>query len=218
MAIEFLFPLDPPNRITMRHGEKIWYGSHRGIDIQPLVPKSQEVFVRAPSDGKIHTKWDFKGGNIIELKSIFGSDTILHWMAHNKRYLVADDSTVAKGDKIAVCGNTGAWTTGRHTHWHIYLNGIVADPLQFVTQQFYMDNAIIRNVDTGSFAFLKGGKKQPLSFRTASWADFTVTQVHGAKAYKNYFNVSNEQYKEYAVTWDYFGPESDEFKKQHFND
>jgi len=155
------------------------------------------------SSGRVHTKWHYQGGRVIELTSTFGHDTVLNWCAHFSKYLVSDGETVEKGQDIGIMGNTGL-STGRHLHWHIYINGVVSDPLQFVTEQFYMNNAIIRNTKNGAYAFLKDGEKQPLNSNNMSYAIATVTMVHGKDDYKNYFNLSEEQYNSYAITYDYF--------------
>ena len=203
--IQFLFPVDSPFRITTRHGDKLWYtSSHRGIDVDSDLP--DPVYVRAPNNGVVKTKWHWQGGRTIEL---YSEGNVIHWMAHFSKFLVEHDTYVSEGDKIAVMGNSGL-SRGRHLHWHAYIDGIVVDPLLYLKKGFYMDYAIIRNQRDGSFAFLKGEKKQPLSPKTIGFAQESVMMEHTKDAYKFHFNLSDEQYNQYPITWEYF-PEDKEF-------
>ena len=213
--IQFLFPVDKPYRITTRHGEKLWYtNSHRGIDIASNLPSDQSVFIKAPSDGIVRTKWHYQGGNLVELSSEMDGKKILHWMAHNKAFVVPNGTRVRRGDNIALMGNTGL-SRGRHLHWHTYIDGMIVDPLIYVTENLYMQNDIIRNEETGSYAFIKQidgiEKKQPLSYRTMSFANATLDDIWGSNSKKHRHNVSNETYKTYPVYWKFFGGEAQDF-------
>jgi len=215
----FLFPVDKPYRITTRHGEKLWYtNSHRGIDIASDLPKNQAVRIVAPNDGIVKTSWHYQGGWLVQLSSEVDGKKILHWMAHMKEFAVPNGTRVQRGENIALMGNTGL-SRGRHLHWHSYIDGVVVDPLIYVTENLYMQNDIIRNQETGAYAFVKKHEgrevKQPLSYRTMAFANGTLDSVWGAKSVKHRHNVTKEAYNSFPNHWDFFGGETQEFKDKN---
>jgi len=67
-------------------------------------------------------------GNRIEIKHADGYTTVY---AHNQKNLVKVGSMVAKGDVIALLGNTGR-STGPHVHFEVRKQGKVVNPARFI--------------------------------------------------------------------------------------
>lgn len=91
-----------PRGINFNNG--IHYGLDTAHSYDPLL---------SPVNGKVTRTWnDFGGGNSIEVKS--GRD--YWWFMHLSKILTSVGNTVKAGQRIAVTGNTGNWTTGAHLH------------------------------------------------------------------------------------------------------
>lgn len=103
--------------ISTKHGSPIpgsRFGKHLGTDYAG----SEGRDVASPVGGVVTMSY-YSGsiGNTIELKE--DGNGRLHRFAHNKTRLVSVGQRVSEGQKIAVSGNTGSFTTGPHLHWDV---------------------------------------------------------------------------------------------------
>lgn len=101
---------------------------HEGLDF----PASVGTPVYAAADGIVaESTHTIDYGNLIKIDHGSGLETRY---AHNARLLVKVGERVAKGQKIALVGNTGR-STGPHLHYEIRLNGNPLDPRQYLQKQ-----------------------------------------------------------------------------------
>lgn len=166
--------------------------------------------------------WGREGGNWLLYKDINGY-TIR--AAHHKEYKTGLGKQ-KEGTIIAITGNTGTHRDGtpNSPHWHCE----VKNPFnQYVDPEWYFNslkekpmdynNSIIRNQDTGGFYFFKKSKnfdmaRQPLSYRTVGFALLTLKQAWKDKDYEHIYQMTDKDIKKYAVVWEFFGGESEEYK------
>lgn len=107
--------------ITQRYS---WY--HPGIDIaNPSLP----LDVAADSGRVLYAGWDASGyGNMVLIDHGNGFKTRY---GHLSQIMVISGQTVSKGQVVGRMGSTGR-STGPHTHFEIYLNGIRVNPLNYL--------------------------------------------------------------------------------------
>ena len=53
-------------------------------------------------------------------------------MHMDQKYWYKWDSTVKRGDPVLKVGSTG-YSTGPHAHFEVRLNGVVTDPMPYIT-------------------------------------------------------------------------------------
>lgn len=101
-----------------------WY--HPGVDI---ANNAEPLDVAADSGVVVHAGWDNTGyGNMVMIdhgngfKSLYGHLSVIS---------VVVGQHVSKGDVIGRMGSTGH-STGPHTHFEIWQNGVRVNPLQFL--------------------------------------------------------------------------------------
>ena len=102
------------------------YKLHTGVDIRaPL----GATFIAA-NDG-IVTKASYNGayGNMVMIDHGGGVSTLY---AHGSEILVQVGQTVKRGDTVLKVGSTG-YSTGPHAHFEVRLNGVVTDPMPYIT-------------------------------------------------------------------------------------
>jgi murein DD-endopeptidase MepM/ murein hydrolase activator NlpD len=100
---------------------------HYGIDI--AVPEGTPV--QATKAGIVSfVGYDSGYGNRVEISH---GDGWLTLYGHNSRIMVKVGQPVAKGDIIALAGNTGA-STGPHIHYEVRKNGVPINPLNYIQQ------------------------------------------------------------------------------------
>ncbi len=105
-------------------GEEPTYEFHRGIDIS--ASKSRDIL--ASADGTVtYTGYDPGYGYHI----IIEHEAFESLYAHCDTLFVSAGDIVRAGDSIAVAGSTGR-STGPHLHFEIRVDGLPADPLDFV--------------------------------------------------------------------------------------
>lgn len=98
---------------------------HEGIDV--TAPMGSPI--EAPAAGKvIDAGWESGYGNTITIDHGFGTVTKF---AHASKMLVKVGQRVARGQRIALVGNSGL-ATGPHLHYEVHVNGRPVDPLRFV--------------------------------------------------------------------------------------
>ncbi|MDA1024483.1 MAG: peptidoglycan DD-metalloendopeptidase family protein [bacterium] len=102
---------------------------HSGLDI--AVPSGTEVTAAAPGV----VAWARTGrsyGNYVMIIHEGGYATLY---AHLSRMDVVPDQFVARGQRIALSGNSG-FSTGPHLHFEVRLNGIPVNPQDYLTGSF----------------------------------------------------------------------------------
>lgn len=101
-----------------------WY--HPGIDI---ANNAMPIDVAADSGMVEFAGWDSSGyGNMVLIDHGNGFKTRY---AHLSQVMVISGQTVARGAAIGRMGSTGH-STGPHTHFEIYLNGVRVNPLNYL--------------------------------------------------------------------------------------
>jgi murein DD-endopeptidase MepM/ murein hydrolase activator NlpD len=98
---------------------------HEGIDV--TAPMGTPI--EAPAAGTvIDAGWETGYGNTITIDHGYGIATMF---AHASKLLVRKGQHVARGQRIALVGNTGL-ATGPHLHYEVRVNGRPVDPLRYV--------------------------------------------------------------------------------------
>lgn len=118
----------PLTSYTFTSGYKWRWGKlHSGVDL--AVPEGNSVY--ASDNGKVIVAENSGNGygNYIIIDHQNGYKTLY---GHNSELCVAVGDIVAKGDKIALSGNTGN-STGPHVHFEIHVNDEKVDPQQYIS-------------------------------------------------------------------------------------
>ena len=91
--------------------------------------------VRAADDGRvIMTVVSEAYGNFTVIDhGVIGGDRITTAYAHQSQFLVREGQRVEKGQQIGVIGSTG-YSTGPHLHFEVRQDGVVVDPLAWLTR------------------------------------------------------------------------------------
>ena len=128
---ELAWPVPGYNRITSNYGMRVHpitgqYKLHTGVDISAPIGAN---FVAA-NDG-IVTKAEYNTayGNMVVIDHGGGISTLY---AHGSEILVTVGQTVKKNEAILKVGSTG-YSTGSHAHFEVRINGVVTDPLPYIT-------------------------------------------------------------------------------------
>ena len=128
---ELAWPVPGYTRITSKYGMRTHpitgvYKLHTGVDIRAPMGAN---FIAA-NDG-IVTKASYNGayGNMVIIDHGGGVSTLY---AHGSEILVEVGQTVKRGDPVLKVGSTG-YSTGAHAHFEVRLNGVVTDPMPYIT-------------------------------------------------------------------------------------
>lgn len=105
-------------------------GWHDGVDIACRVGEP----VRATKAGVITFAAMDQNGYGLRV-DISHENGWLTFYGHNSVIMVKVGQMVNKGDIISLCGNTGA-STGPHIHYGMHFNGVMTDPLRYVTTAY----------------------------------------------------------------------------------
>jgi murein DD-endopeptidase MepM/ murein hydrolase activator NlpD len=98
---------------------------HEGIDVSAAMGSP----IEAPAAGVVSDAgWETGYGNTITINHGFG---IVTKFAHASKLLVKTGQRVARGQRIALVGNSGL-ATGPHLHYEVHVNGRPVDPLKYV--------------------------------------------------------------------------------------
>ena len=98
---------------------------HEGIDVS--APMGSPI--EAPAAGVVaDAGWETGYGNTVTIDHGFG---IVTKFAHASKLLVKTGQRVARGQRIALVGNSGL-ATGPHLHYEVHVNGRPVDPLKYV--------------------------------------------------------------------------------------
>ena len=105
---------------------------HEGIDV--TAPAGTPI--EAPAAGVVTAAgWEAGYGNTIDISHGYGISTRY---AHTSKILVRVGQRVARGQQIALVGNTGL-ATGPHLHYEVHVNGRPVDPLRYVLPAAIVD-------------------------------------------------------------------------------
>lgn len=95
---------------------------HRGTDFACPVGTP----VKAATSGSVaYSGWDNGGGNTVKIRS----GSIETKYMHNQKNIARIGDSVSAGQEVSKSGNTGAWTTGPHLHFEVWVNGSPKDPM-----------------------------------------------------------------------------------------
>jgi murein DD-endopeptidase MepM/ murein hydrolase activator NlpD len=98
---------------------------HEGIDV--TAPMGSPI--EAPAAGVVlEAGWESGYGNTVSIDHGYG---IITKFAHASKILVRAGQKVARGQRIALVGNTGL-ATAPHLHYEVHVNGRPVDPLRYV--------------------------------------------------------------------------------------
>lgn len=157
-----------------RFGERTFYNDfHIGLDV--IVPVG--TLVHAPESGQVVSVSNGpQGGLALHFLGVSGK---LHRFLHLSSVLQSSGHA-SEGEPLAKTGNSGSATTRPHWHGDISRNGQLElnnrsnfiDPETLYPMTNY-DDHIIRNRATGSFAFVKDGKKQEFNNSNGALAQIT---------------------------------------------
>lgn len=130
---EMAWPVPGYTRITSKYGMRYhpilhYTKLHTGMDIGAPMGAN---FIAA-NDG-IVTKASFNTayGNMVIIDHGGGISTLY---AHGSEILVTVGQVVKRGEPILKVGSTG-YSTGAHAHFEVRINGVVTDPMPYVTQK-----------------------------------------------------------------------------------
>ena len=118
----------PISNYTFTSGFKWRWGKlHSGVDLAA----DEGTPVYAADNGKVIVAENSGNGygNYIILDHQNGYKTLY---GHNSQLLVSVGDIVAKGDKIALSGNTGN-STGPHLHFEVHVGDEKVDPQQYIS-------------------------------------------------------------------------------------
>ena len=128
---ELAWPVPGYTVITSKYGMRTHpitgvYKLHTGVDIR--APMGADFI--AANDG-IVTKASYNSayGNMVIIDHGGGVSTLY---AHGSEILVEVGQVVKRGDKVLKVGSTG-YSTGPHAHFEVRLNGVVTDPMPYIT-------------------------------------------------------------------------------------
>jgi murein DD-endopeptidase MepM/ murein hydrolase activator NlpD len=97
---------------------------HEGVDFGAPIGTP----IVAPADGIVTFAGPKPGfGNFVQIDHGYGVETIY---GHASQVLAKKGQKVARGDRIAIVGNTG-YSTGPHVHYEVRVNGTPVDPLYY---------------------------------------------------------------------------------------
>lgn len=128
---ELAWPVPGYTRITSKYGMRYhpilhYTKLHTGVDIGAPMGAN---FIAA-NDG-IVTKAEYNSayGKMVIIDHGGGISTLY---AHGSEILVQVGQTVKRGESVLKVGSTG-YSTGAHAHFEVRINGIVTDPMPYIT-------------------------------------------------------------------------------------
>lgn len=105
---------------------------HEGVDI--TAPMGTPI--EAPAHGVVKSAgWEAGYGHTVVIDHGYG---ILTRFAHASRLLVSAGTKVARGQRIALVGNSGL-STSPHLHYEVHVNGRPVDPLKYILPNVVTD-------------------------------------------------------------------------------
>ncbi len=136
---ELAWPVPGYTRISSKYGMRTHpitgvYKLHTGVDISAPMGAN---FIAA-NDG-IVTKAGMNSayGNMVIIDHGGGISTLY---AHGSEILVKVGQTVKRGEQVLKVGSTG-YSTGPHAHFEVRINGVVTDPMPYITSGVIPNNS-----------------------------------------------------------------------------
>ena len=129
---ELAWPVPGYTRITSKYGMRTHpitgvYKLHTGVDISAPMGAN---FVAANDGIVVKAEYNSAYGNMVIIDHGGGVSTLY---AHGSEIPVTVGQTVKKGETVVLkVGSTG-YSTGPHAHFEVRLNGVVTDPLPYIT-------------------------------------------------------------------------------------
>lgn len=125
------WPVPGYTKITSNYGMRTHpitgvYKLHSGVDISAPLGAN---FVAANSGIVTKAYFNSAYGNMVMIDHGGGISTLY---AHGSEILVNVGQTVSRGDPILRVGSTG-YSTGPHAHFEVRINGIVTNPIEYIT-------------------------------------------------------------------------------------
>ena len=110
------------------------YRFHSGVDLggeygAPIVAAADGVVITVRNTRQGSNTGGSGYGNYIVILHAGGISTLY---GHLKKTLVSVGQSVNAGDKIGLCGSTGA-STGPHLHFEVMINGKTVNPIPYIT-------------------------------------------------------------------------------------
>ena len=143
---ELAWPVPGYTRISSNYGMRTHpitgvYKLHTGVDISAPMGAN---FIAA-NDGLV-TKAAYNSayGNMVIIDHGGGVSTLY---AHGSEILVQLGQIVKRGEPVLKVGSTG-YSTGPHAHFEVRLNGIVTDPIPYITNGLIPETQKKQEVDT----------------------------------------------------------------------
>ena len=128
---ELAWPVPGYTRISSKYGMRTHpitgvYKLHTGVDISAPMGAN---FIAANDGIVVKAGMNSAYGNMVIIDHGGGVSTLY---AHGSEILVEVGQTVKRGDAILKVGSTG-YSTGPHAHFEVRLNGVVTDPMPYIT-------------------------------------------------------------------------------------
>lgn len=125
------WPVPGYTKITSNYGMRTHpitgvYKLHSGVDISAPIGAN---FVAVNSGIVTKAYFNSAYGNMVMIDHGGGISTLY---AHGSEILVKVGQTVSRGDPILKVGSTG-YSTGPHAHFEVRINGIVTNPIEYIT-------------------------------------------------------------------------------------
>lgn len=129
---ELAWPIPGYTRITSKYGMRTHpitgvYKLHTGVDVSAPMGAN---FVAANDGIVVKAEYNSAYGNMVIIDHGGGVSTLY---AHGSEIMVQVGQTVKRGETVVLkVGSTG-YSTGPHAHFEVRLNGVVTDPLPYIT-------------------------------------------------------------------------------------
>ena len=128
---ELAWPVPGYTRITSKYAMRVHpitgqYKLHTGVDIGAPAGSN---FIAANDGIVVKAEYNAAYGNMVIIDHGGGISTLY---AHGSEILVQLGQSVKRGESILKVGSTG-YSTGPHAHFEVRLNGVVTDPMPYIT-------------------------------------------------------------------------------------
>lgn len=129
---ELAWPVPGYTRVTSEYGMRTHpvtgvYKLHTGVDISAPIGAN---FVAANDGVVVKAEYNGAYGNMVIIDHGGGVSTLY---AHGSEIMVDVGQTVKRGETVVLkVGSTG-YSTGPHAHFEVRLNGVVTDPMPYIT-------------------------------------------------------------------------------------